>query len=87
MVANEQRQTRSKQVPELSRTVRLGPHMVFVKCFAIATGRRRRYELHLSCRRRTAVVDVRHGGVEAVEARLDDCVWAFGESLRLQGVI
>jgi len=87
MVQNEPRTSRSRQIPEYSKTVKLGPHVVFEKCYVVSGGRRRRYELHLSCRRRTAVVDVPTGGLEEVEATIDDSIWAFGESLRLQGLI
>lgn len=86
MVANEARPSRSRQIPELSKTVKLGQQMVFVKCFLV-TGKRRRFEVHLSCRRRTAVVDVPSAGLEQVEASIAHSIWAFGESLRLQGVI
>jgi len=72
-------------IPGLDRTLKLGKQMLFVKCYAAGKRGCCRYEVHLSCGRRAAIVDVRARSVDELRPWIEEAAWAFAESLRLAG--
>jgi hypothetical protein len=74
------------ELPDLRRTLRVGGHLVFVKCFAVKRGRACRYEVDLRGGGRVALVDLPHSARAQLEARIDEALGAFAESLRLASV-
>ena len=80
-------QSRTPQVEEisdLSHTVKLGRHVVFVKCFAVGGRAPSRYEVNLHCGSHTAIIDIPAGPRSHIEDRIGQAVSSFVETVQLR---
>ena len=78
------RRVRTEEIRDLSRTVKIGSHVVFVKAFAVGGQSAGRYEVNLHCGGQTAILDVPAGSRAHVEERIQQVVGSFVESSRLR---
>ncbi len=84
MGIEQSRSAQIEEIRELSRTLKVGTEVVFVKCFAAGGRSVRRYEVNVHCGGQTGIVDVPAGSRPHVEERIKQAVASFVDSLRLR---